>query len=265
MYVIPAFRSRIARKALFTSRVKIDDERPYLIPFETRIASSTSRTLITADGRAEDLLLGDPHLGIDVAEDRRPVVEALVEPVAGGDLAAGEERRALVLADRRVRVDLLERGLVDDRADVRVLLPADSEPELLGRAHEPRGELVVDALLRDHAARGGAALAGSAERRPEDALDGEVEVGVVEHDDRVLAAELEVDVLQAVGCVLRHLDAGLARAGERDHRHVGVGDDRVPDLSPAPVDDVDDAAGDAGLDQQLDEALRRGSACRSPA
>ena len=62
-------------------------------------------------------------------------------------------------------------------------------------------------------------------------------------------------MLEAVGRVLRHLDAGLPRAGERDHGHVGMGDDRVADLSPAPVDDVDDAAGDAGLDQQLDEAL----------
>ena len=93
------------------------------MPLETRIASSTSRTLITA-------VVGPKisswaiRISVDVAEDRRPVVEALVEPVAGGDLAAGEQRRALVLADLGVRVDLLERGLVDHRADVGVVLPA---------------------------------------------------------------------------------------------------------------------------------------------
>src|SRR5581483_8413615 len=59
--------------------------------------------------RPEDLLLRDPHLRVDVAEDRRPVEEAVVEPVAGRDLAAGEEVRALPHADLRVRVDLLER------------------------------------------------------------------------------------------------------------------------------------------------------------
>ena len=32
MYVIPVCRSRIARNALFTSRVKIEDERPYADP-----------------------------------------------------------------------------------------------------------------------------------------------------------------------------------------------------------------------------------------
>ena len=62
-------------------------------------------------------------------------------------------------------------------------------------------------------------------------------------------------MLQAVGRVLRHLDAGLARARERDHRHVRMRDDRVADLSPASVDDVDDAGRDARLVQQLHEAL----------
>ena len=47
-YVMPASRSRIARKAALTSRVKIEDERPYLIPFETRIASSRSPTGMSA-------------------------------------------------------------------------------------------------------------------------------------------------------------------------------------------------------------------------
>jgi hypothetical protein len=48
MYVIPVWRSRIARNALFTSRVKIDDESPNLIPFATRSASSKSPTLMSA-------------------------------------------------------------------------------------------------------------------------------------------------------------------------------------------------------------------------
>src|SRR5207248_10114298 len=161
--------------------------------------------------RAEDLLLRDPHPRLDVAEDRRPVVEAVAEPVAARHLAAGEQARALVLPDLRVRVDLLERALVDDRADVGVVLPAGPEPHLLRSGDELRLQRVVDALLDDDATRGGAALAGGAEGRPDDPVDGEVEVGVVEDDDGVLAAELEVDVLERVGRVPHHLDAGLAR------------------------------------------------------
>ena len=82
---------------------------------------------------------------------------------------------------------------------------------------------------------------------------------------RVLAAELEVDVLEVVRGRLQHRDAGLARAGERDHGDVGVADEPVADVAPAAVDDVDDAGRDAGLDEQLDEALAERAACRSPA
>src|SRR5207249_4287797 len=68
--------------------------------------------------RAEDLLLGDPHLRLDIAEDGRAVEVPLPEAVAGRDLSAGQELRALLPADLRVRVDLLERLPVDDRTDV---------------------------------------------------------------------------------------------------------------------------------------------------
>src|SRR6266446_1120112 len=152
MYVIPVCRSRMARNALLTSRVKMEDESPYRMPFATRIASSKSRTLISA----------------------------VVGP-------------------------LLKR--------------------------------VVDRLVRDHAGSRGAALARGAECRPDDAFDREVEVGVVEDDDRVLPAELEVDVLQPVGGCLRDGDAGLARTGERDDGYIRVADESVARRLAVPVDD----------------------------
>ena len=238
--------------ALFTSRVKIDDESPYLTLFAAR-----DRLLERVDGdqrgrRAEDLLLRDPHLRVDVGEDGRAVVEAL----AVDALAAGQQLRALALADLGVRVDLLDRRLVDHGADVGVVLPRRADPQLLGARDELLLQLLVDAALHDHARRRGAALAGRAERRPDDAVDREVDVGVVHDDDRVLAAELEVDVLQLVGRVLRDEHAGLARAGERDHRHVGVAHERVARLLAEAVHDLHDALGQAGLVQQVDEALR---------
>ena len=110
----------------------------------------------------------------------------------------------------RVGVDLLERGGVDDGADVGVVLPARAEAQRLGALDEPCGEIVVEALVDDDAARRGAALTGGTERRPEDPVDREVEVGVVHDDDRVLAAELEVHVLEPLGRCLEHLHAGLA-------------------------------------------------------
>src|SRR5205085_1135412 len=74
--------------------------------------------------------------------------------------------------------------------------PAAPQRQALRAVDQAVDEAVVDAGLRDHAARCGAALARRAVRRPEDRADGEVEVGVVEHDDGVLAAELQVRVLE---------------------------------------------------------------------
>ena len=57
-------------------------------------------------------------------------------------------------------------------------------------------EVVVDAGAGEHAGRGGAVLAGVEVAGDGDALGGGFDVGVVEHDDRRLAAELEVDPLE---------------------------------------------------------------------
>src|SRR4051812_46897314 len=101
---MPVCRSRIALNALLTSRVKIDDDSPNL----TLFAASTP-LFERGDGnqrsrRTEDLLLRDPHLRVDVGEDGR----AVVVTVALHALTAGEELRALALADLRVGVDLVD-------------------------------------------------------------------------------------------------------------------------------------------------------------
>ena len=227
---MPASRSRIARNAVFTSRVKIEDDSPYLIPFETRIASSASRTLMSAVTGPKISSCAMRICGVDVGEDGRPVEEAPAEVALGRDFAAGEELRAFVRADLRVRVDLLERRLVDHGPDVGARLPTRVPSRSFSTAvDELLLERVVHLLVRDDARRGRAALAGRAERRPHDAVDREVEVGVVQDDDRVLAAELEVHVLERLRARLQHLDAGLARAGERDDANVGMAHHAVAD------------------------------------
>ena len=51
-------------------------------------------------------------------------------------------------------------------------------------------------LWTTHAAGRGAALAGGSEAAPDRAVDRKIEVGVVHHHDDVLAAHLEMDVLE---------------------------------------------------------------------
>src|SRR5262249_55455820 len=69
--------------------------------------------------RPEDLLLGDPHPVVDLAEDRRLYVAAAGRR-ALRRAPAREELGALVLAELDVAPDRVELGLVDEGADVRV-------------------------------------------------------------------------------------------------------------------------------------------------
>ena len=153
------------------------------------------------------------------------------------DLDVAQVGLELVLVDRRTHLD----GLVEAVADF----------DLLGAGDEVLDELVVHAFLHDDAAGRGAALSGGAERAPESAFDGEVEVGVVEHDHRILAAEFERAMLEGLGRRGAHDSADFRRAGERDgadHRMLGQ---RRADFRAEAGHDVDDAFRDAGVGQRL--------------
>ena len=152
-------------------------------------------------------------------------------------------------------MDLLDGGLVDHGADVGVVLPRRTDLELLGAFHQLGLQRLVDAALDDHARRCGAALTGRPEGRPDNAVDGEIEVGVVHDDDRVLPAKLQVHVLELVGRVLRDEDARLARPGERDHRHVGMTNERVTRLLAETVHDLHDSLRYTGFVEDVDEPL----------
>ncbi len=116
--------------------------------------------------------------------------------------------------------DLVDRAGVDQRPDVRGRVQPVAEAEALGPRDEPLDQRVVDGVLDDHARAGRAALAGRTERGPQDPVGGQVEVGVGEDDDAVLAAELERHALQSSCRALRDRPTGGRMAGERDDRHV---------------------------------------------
>ena len=113
------------------------------------------------------------------------------------------------------------------------------------------------------------------ERAQQHAGGGEVEVGVVEHDVRGLAAELERHLLHRARGELHDAPADLGRTGER-----GLVDERVlASSSPARAagagDEVDDAGRDVGFLEDLasiergERRERRGlddrRSCRRPA
>src|SRR4029079_2787393 len=95
--------------------------------------------------------------------------------------------------------------------------------------YECSQQLVVDLWPGDHTAGRGAVLPGVEVAGDRDPLGHGIQVRVIEHDDRRLAAELQVDALQGVGRVLGDQLARGGVTGERDYPHVLVSYERVAD------------------------------------
>ena len=106
--------------------------------------------------------------------------------------------------------------------------------------------------VHEHARPVGAHLAGGVEIAEDCAGHGIVELGVVEHDERRFAAELERHVLEGLGR-LAHDDAACpGLAGERDLGDARMGDEGLPGARVA-LHDVEGAVGQPGLLERLGE------------
>ena len=186
---------------------------------------------------------------------------AVLESVPRRPPATGDEL-TLAAADVDVARDLVDRARVDERADVGRLVEPGAESHAARAPLEALEQRLHDAPLDDHPRARGAALAGRPERRPEDPVGGQVEVRVGEHDDTVLAAELEAEALEAPARLLREHLPGRGAPRERDDGDVGALDDRIADLGAAPRHEVDDAGRETGLGHQLDDERRAMRACR---
>ena len=168
-----------------------------------------------------------------VADQPEPVLEALGEALV--DHRAVEHVRRARVADRRRRA---------------------------GAASSLRDELVVDRLVDDRGAQRRAALARRAEAAEQRALDREVDVGVVHHDHRVLAAELQARRLQVAAAQRADLGADRARAREADLVDEALA--RAPARGPSNVvfavglDEVEHAAGHAaGVEEPRQRVAER--------
>ena len=153
-------------------------------------------------------------------------------------------------------LDLVRLGLRDQRAHVEVVgvgrvAPLD-RPDLVGeRGDEP----VVDRRAGDDAAGRRAVLARVPVAGRLEDLGRELHVGVVEDDDRGLAAELQVEPLDGAGRDLRDVLAGDGVAGDR--RPCGPSGGRRagrPCRRPSPDRTLSDAGGQELGQDQLREA-----------
>src|SRR5581483_7341773 len=175
--------------------------------------------------RAEDLLLRDRRARIDAAEHGRPD-EPAARDALGPLGAAREQLRALGDALGDVAAHALELRLRGEGPEPRVAEGIADGEAPRGLDREARGLLV--AALGDEQPRVRAAgLAGVEEARVDRALHRLREVGVLEHDRRGLAAELERHALHVLRAELGDALAGAHRAGEGDHVDLGMARDRL--------------------------------------
>ena len=110
--------------------------------------------------------------------------------------------------------------------------------------------------MHDGAGRGRAVLTGVDQRAGDGTVDRGLEVGVVQHDERRLAAELEMHPLRRGRSGFHHPPADAAGAGEGHHVDVGVRDQRLARDRTGAGHDVDHTGRDAGLRAGLGEHQR---------
>ena len=132
-----------------------------------------------------------------------------------------------------------------------------ADDDLAHQFGDTRDEVVVEVAGDDGPRRRGAVLTGVDERRGDRALDGGVEIGVVEHQERRLAAEFELGAMPVLGGRGHHLAPHGRRPGERHQVDVAVSGQCRADVAAGPGDDVEHAGGQAGLAGEPRQRERR--------
>ena len=184
------------------------------------MASSSVGEPLDRHHRAEDLLLHDRIVRRAAGEDRRAEEEAACELGLGGPRAAGEQPRALGQAQLDVALHL---AAVPRRPAARSRWPGPCRcPAGSGRRAPP---------ARRRSCRAASSTISRApaehtwprvqERRGQRVVDRGVEVGVGEHDVRVLAAELERDPPHVRAAAAMIFFPVGQPAGERDQVDIG--------------------------------------------
>ena len=156
--------------------------------------------------------------------------------------------------------DAVEVRLGNERSDLDVVTGA-------GFAHDQRadlgdkviGELRGDRFVYQHPATGtaflpGVPIPGGAQRARRGS-----QIGVVEHDHRGLAAELEVNPLECRRSVAGHCLTAVHRAGQSDHVELRVRGEPVTDHLTVAGDDIENPGGQQVGDEfgELQRGQRR--------
>ena len=154
------------------------------------------------------------HLGVvgHFGDDRRLVEVALVAV----PLAAGHHLAAALLRIRDEAFHGVDAARIGHRSHGDALFQTVAELDALGVFGEAREELLVEVLLHVEPRRRDADLTGVAVLEGGDGIGGLLRIGIGEHHDRRMAAELHGGALHAFGRERGEVFADRDRAGERE-------------------------------------------------
>ena len=173
--------------------------------------------------RAKDFFTGDTHVAAHIGQ-HRGLVERPAFDLGRG--TAGQHLRALGDSVGHQGLDLVQGLGIDQRALPHALLEAVAHPDL-GHAGSQSGHKgVVDAGLHIHAVGAHAGLTRVAVLAGQGSLHGHIQVGIVEHDQGGVAAQLQRQLLDGRRALLHQDAAHLGGAGEGQvaHRVTGAQD-----------------------------------------
>ena len=158
---------------------------------------------------------------------------------------AGEPSGTSVDGGRHQGVNVLALALADESAHLRAVVGGQADPDAAGELGDPCADLVVDRAVHEDPGSGDTALTALHEVRVHGRRDREIEVGVLEHDDGALAAQLQHHRHEVGGRLPDHGSPGLDAAGERQHADRAVLHQHRSDDVAAASDDVEHAWRDA--------------------
>ena len=198
---------------------------------------------VEAEDGAEDLGAGDVAIEREAFEDGGLEEVAVVEAGDAGVAAVDGDARAFLLGGGDEAADA---GLAFGGDDGAHLDGVEAEAGDTGGGGIAEGVAEGGAGVADEDGHGGgeAALAGAAEGRIGDHLDGGFEVGVGGDDDGIFGAALALDALAVFGGAGVDVAGGGGGADEADGLDAGVIEEGVDGFAGA-VDEVDHAGREA--------------------
>src|SRR5215813_883753 len=210
-------------------------------------------TLDHAHHRTENFFLRDAHTCVNVSENCGLKEPAMLTCRIGKAFSAQLKLCPFAFADLNILRAGFNLLLVDLRSHVHGFIKAAAYLQPLRAIHQPVGKLAVQAFLNDNAAGRRAALSRGAKSPPEHAVNGQVEVGILQNNDGVLAAHLQRARLKAARRCLTNHASNFAGAGKGNGPNVGAFYDRRSRFRSEACYHIHNAFGQPGIHQGLDQ------------